>query len=112
VRHDDPTDNTKRYFRAGERVFLQNGAWYFAAREGDQGPYPTRDRALVEMQRFIRVHTELKEFSFGLAQARTDAVRDQGVPSAEPVVEAPKAQASGTRFELEPMTLPPAQYRR
>jgi hypothetical protein len=110
VRHDDPTDNTKRYFRAGERVFLQNGAWYFAAREGDQGPYPTRDRALVEMQRFIRVHTELKEFSFGLAQARTDAARDQVEPAQEPVV-VPEP-ISRTRFELEPMTLPPAQNRR
>lgn len=43
-RRDDCTG--KRYFRS-ERLFVSNGLWYFATREGvDQGPF--RSRALVE----------------------------------------------------------------
>ncbi len=60
MRHDDHSD--KRYFRSPERVFHMNGAWFFAAREGDQGPFPSHTEAEREVDRFILEKTELGSF--------------------------------------------------
>jgi hypothetical protein len=45
-----------------------NGSWYFATREGDQGPYNTDVVAHAEINRFITEKTELAHFQ----QARED----------------------------------------
>ncbi len=60
MRHTDQAQ--KHYFRAPERVFHMNGAWFFAAREGDQGPYPSHREAELEVARFICAKTELANF--------------------------------------------------
>ena len=39
-----------------------NGAWFIAAREGDQGPFPSHREAEVEVARFIGAKTELANF--------------------------------------------------
>ena len=45
-------DRDKRYFRSSERLFRANEAWYFASREGDQGPYRTEAEASLAMSRY------------------------------------------------------------
>lgn len=60
MRHNDK-DN-KCYFRSSERVFLMNGSWYFATREGDQGPFFNEQQARAEIGRFISEKTELARF--------------------------------------------------
>ena len=42
-RRDDV--DTKTHFRTAERFLKINDQWWFAAREGDQGPFPNRDDA-------------------------------------------------------------------
>jgi len=53
MRKKDDVKSKLRYFRAGDRIFKQNEAWYFAAREGDQGPYSSRGQAELEARRFV-----------------------------------------------------------
>lgn len=62
MRIDDPQENSKRYFRSADRVFMVNGAWYFAAREGDQGPHSNREIACREMVRYTSEKSELSVF--------------------------------------------------
>ncbi len=60
-----------------------NGAWFFAAREGDQGPFPSHREAEVEVERFICAKTELANFQ---------NQRERGVSNV-------------ARLELEPLEL-------
>ena len=60
MRHDD--HEQKSYFRSPDRVFKINGAWYFAAREGDQGPFASEAQVQMEIKRFITEKTELADF--------------------------------------------------
>jgi hypothetical protein len=62
MRRTDSESYTKRYFRAQERVFAMNGQWYFTAREGDVGPFRTRERALDEVARYARERQDLERF--------------------------------------------------
>lgn len=51
MRKSDATDST--YFRSRDRVFCQNGKWFFQTREDDHGPFPTREAAEVNLQRYV-----------------------------------------------------------
>ena len=62
MRRTDPKQPSKRYFRTQERVFAMNGQWYFTAREGDVGPFHTRERALEEVARYAQEHQDLERF--------------------------------------------------
>ncbi len=73
MRHDD--HNNKRFFRSPERVFHMNGAWFFAAREGDQGPYPSHNEAEREVARYILEKTELDSFQRQRERAPARPVR-------------------------------------
>ncbi len=53
MRKSDPSDLTRSYFRTNDRFFQVNGRWYFAAREGDIGPFRTRDQARREAEAYI-----------------------------------------------------------
>ena len=66
-----------------------NEAWYFCAREGDQGPWRSEAEARRECARFIKEKTELAPFQ----QAR-DAERE----------EAAKAAAQAARIEASKVT--------
>ena len=50
MRKDD--FESKQFFRAGDRVFCQNGEWYFQTRENDHGPFPSRPAAERELERY------------------------------------------------------------
>lgn len=44
----------RTYFRT-ERIFMSNGEWYFAIRDGaPRGPYNTKKEAEVELMLFLR----------------------------------------------------------
>lgn len=62
MRRSDPKENKKRFFRAGDRIVNQNGAWYFTAREGDVGPFKSRSSAELEVQRFLLERAQLSKF--------------------------------------------------
>ena len=41
------------HFRSGNRVFCQNGKWFFQTREDDHGPYQTREDAEADLQHYV-----------------------------------------------------------
>ena len=51
MRKSDSRDST--YFRSRDRVFCQNGKWFYQTREDDHGPFPTREAAEVDLQRYV-----------------------------------------------------------
>jgi hypothetical protein len=51
MRKSDFKDST--YFRSRDRVFCQNGKWFYQTREDDHGPFPTREAAEVDLQRYV-----------------------------------------------------------
>lgn len=84
MRHDD--HDKKSYFRSPDRVFQINGAWYFATREGDQGPFASEAQAQMEIERLITKKTELARFQKARELARQrkrsrvkNDERDQGI---------------------------------
>ena len=51
MRNSDEDDLT--FFRSRDRVFCQNGSWFFQTREDDHGPFPTREAAELELKRYV-----------------------------------------------------------
>lgn len=51
MRKDDPAKST--FFRSSNRVFSQNGEWFYQTREGDQGPFATREAAAADLDRYV-----------------------------------------------------------
>ena len=47
----DQNDST--YFRSRDRVFCQNGKWFYQTREDHHGPFPTREAAAADLQRYV-----------------------------------------------------------
>ena len=62
-------DPNKVYYRSDSRTFRMNGQWFFASREGDQGPYLSEGEAALELKRHI-------EASKVLSPLKTKAVTD------------------------------------
>ena len=62
-------DPNKVYYRSDSRTFRMNGQWFFASREGDQGPYFSEGEATLELKRHI-------EASQVLSPLKTKAVVD------------------------------------
>ena len=58
-RKDDKSDRT--YFRS-DRIFFMNGKWYFSSREGEQGPFASREYAEKMLMRFLSEKIELLKF--------------------------------------------------
>ncbi|MFU8816297.1 MAG: DUF6316 family protein [Pseudomonadales bacterium] len=52
MRKSDPNQQ-KSFFRSVDRFFQANGQWYFSAREGDIGPFRSREQALREAKAYI-----------------------------------------------------------
>ena len=62
MRIEDPRDSQKRYFRSSDRLVCLNGAWYFTTREGEQGPFESRERAQEELDFFTSEKSDLYSF--------------------------------------------------
>lgn len=52
MREEDEKTNV-RHFRMAHRYFCENGQWWFSTREGEEGPYPSREAAEAGMQRYV-----------------------------------------------------------
>lgn len=86
-RDDDPGKNI-RFFRS-ERLYRINSEWFFAAREGDMGPYTTEGAAERAILQYI---TEMSEL------AHWQKVREeQGYHETRPSIHTPMV------LELVPM---------
>ena len=78
------TDPNKVYYRSDSRTFRMNGQWFFASREGDQGPYFSAGEAEAELQRHIEASQALSPF-------KTKAVVDDPLEIPD-IAEAPVVQ--------------------
>ncbi len=58
VRFDDDNKG-KRFFRSSERICRVNDHWYFASREGDQGPFGSESEVRLNLQRYTDAMFEL-----------------------------------------------------
>ena len=65
MRKSDANDST--YFRSRDRVFCQNGKWFYQTREDDHGPFPTRQAAEVDLQRYVDEMAFFDDASDGVA---------------------------------------------
>ena len=56
-RHNPPMRKSdyesSTYFRSENRVFCQNGRWFYQTREDDHGPFSTREAAELDLQRYV-----------------------------------------------------------
>ena len=52
MRDKDEKTNVS-HFRTTERFFCQNGGWWFSTREGEEGPFDTREDAKAALDRFV-----------------------------------------------------------
>jgi hypothetical protein len=62
MRRTDPESTTRSFFRSKERVFVLNGQWFYTTREGENGPFPSRETALKEANRFVVERQDLDRF--------------------------------------------------
>lgn len=62
MRRNDPENTSRSYFRTQDRVFAQNGQWFFASREGEVGPFATRETAMKEVSRYVQERRDLERF--------------------------------------------------
>ncbi len=51
MRHDD-SDGEKVWYRS-KRTFHTDDGWYVDTREGNLGPFPGRQLAVIELQRYL-----------------------------------------------------------
>lgn len=89
-------EDEKTYFRS-DRTYSMNGQWYFGTREGDCGPFASRERALAALARFVNEMVELG--SFQKSREREPVEARVGLPERLRPVE--RGQISGMScFEL------------
>ena len=61
MRDSDEKTNV-RHFRTANRYFCQDGQWWFSTREGEEGPFPTREQAELARERFVNAITAMQKY--------------------------------------------------
>lgn len=96
MRRTDPEDSKRSYFRCQTRVFVLNGEWYFTTREGECGPFRSKERADDEVDRFIAERKALKDFQksreAGAAPVKENKPKDLSIV---PMEETPYTAVNG-----------------
>jgi len=80
MRKNDPNDLTKSFFRTHDRFFQVNGQWFFSAREGEIGPFRTRDQARREAVAYIRAREANQHASSNKARPDKQRVEPTVIP--------------------------------
>ena len=62
MRRTDPDSTSRSFFRTRNRIFSMNGQWFFATREGEVGPFRSREVAAKEATRYVRERNDLERF--------------------------------------------------
>ena len=62
MRRTDSKDITRSYFRTQDRLFALNGKWFFTTREGEIGPFHSRETAIREVKRYVQERHDLARF--------------------------------------------------
>jgi len=59
---DSDKDEKVRPFRTRNRYFCQDGQWWFSTREGEEGPFMSREAAEHGMQRYVDSAEMMEKF--------------------------------------------------
>jgi len=89
-RQDDA--QRKTFFRTEGRIIHQDGQWYFLAREGERGPYASKEAAEIAMRRFVTEANWLKEQE---QEKLTTHIEDHRASQADPDVWANRPDTLG-----------------
>ena len=54
-------NSTSQRFRAGTRFFCMNAEWFYTLREGDEGPFDSKEEAERHLDTFLSMQ-DIKEF--------------------------------------------------
>ena len=73
--------STVRHFRTGNRYFCQDGRWWFSTREGEEGPFDTRELAEQGMQRFVESVQLRESFQAARAEKAEKVPKSRGDPT-------------------------------
>lgn len=78
MRNSDEQDK-HRFFRAQTRYFRVENAWYYSTREGQEGPFKSREQAEDHLQRFLDLQT--LKLNMEEKQAKVEKEPMRGDPS-------------------------------
>ncbi len=70
----------RRYFRSDERFFRVDSQWFFTTREGDEGPFATREQAQAQLRHYLALQEMKEEHGEKIKRIREDTPRgDPGI---------------------------------
>ena len=69
MRKTDNNRNTK-HFRSADRLFRVDDQWYVETREGDIGPFPTRQDATMRLRQHVGEQESLQHAKEQFAKVR------------------------------------------
>ena len=59
MRHSDITPGT--HSRTASRFYEQEGRWFYSTREGEHGPFDSREDAEADARRYAGLHAHLEQ---------------------------------------------------
>ena len=80
MRKTDDSSISIRYFRAGDRFFRVEDQWFYATREGNEGPFASKELAERHMKNFVDLQQMVT-----LTDAKLETIRSDK-PKADPGV--------------------------
>ncbi len=67
MRKSDETQ-AKHYFRVGDRFFRIDEKWFYTTREGDEGPFGSREQAEAHLRTFVAMQQLTEEHGARVVQ--------------------------------------------
>ena len=49
------------HFRAASRFYQENGSWFYSTREGEHGPFDSRDDAEADARLYAGLHSHIEQ---------------------------------------------------
>lgn len=94
-RSTDNADPKGNAFRSPMRLFIINGEWWFSTREVDQGPYPTREAAELDLKRYAAMMEKTSGEKMEVKEVKEVKEVPDEIESA-PKPDVPRVATSGT----------------
>ena len=56
---DEAAGKERVFFRAGDRIYRDDEAWYYSTREGEHGPFKSKEDAAADMKQYVSMQGHL-----------------------------------------------------
>ena len=67
-------ENSRKYFRAGTRIFRVEQQWFFTTREGEEGPFSSELDAKARLKEFLNLQKAKDEHKETLDRLREQKI--------------------------------------